>query len=244
VFHLIAFLGDTVSEDAAGRVLGSGLRDQGESVVLGAFGTRSDEADETDDGLLTTAGTDPSGDDVDDLLVRAEEAVGQLHAVVLVLAGPSAMTAGDLAGLDPTRWRQSVEVPLEQTLACFQGAYRRLRTCGGGLVVLVPTLALVGAPGFVPWATVAEGQRSLAKAAARAWGREGITVNCVAVRGSLLRSPGDDPPDRPGQPPPSLGPLPGLRLDVAPVVSALVSGGWAAVTGATIAVDGGVWMTP
>jgi NAD(P)-dependent dehydrogenase (short-subunit alcohol dehydrogenase family) len=241
---MIAVLGDTVVEDAAGRVLGSGLRDQGESVVLGAFGTRSHETDETDVRLLTTASPEISGDDVDDLLGRAEEAVGQLHAVVLVLAGPSAMTAGNLSGLDPTRWHQSVEVPLAQTLACFQGAYRRLRTGGGGLVVLVPTLALVGASGFVPWATVSEGQRSLAKAAARAWGHEGISVNCVAVPGSLLLSPGGDPPDRPGQPPPSLGRLPGLRLDVAPVVSALVSGGWAAVTGATVAVDGGVWMTP
>ena len=241
---MIAVLGDTESVDAAGRVLGSGLRDQGESVALGAFGRRPREADETDDGLLTTAGPEITGDDVDDLLVRAEEAVGPLHAVVLVLAGQSAMTAGDLAGLDPTHWRQSVEVPLEQTLACFQGAYRRLRTRGGGLVVLVPSLALVGAPGFVPWATVAEGQRSLAKTAARAWGHEGITVNCVAVPGSLLRRPGEDLPDRAGQPPPSLGRSPGLRLDVAPVVSSLVSGGWATVTGATVAVDGGVWMTP
>jgi NAD(P)-dependent dehydrogenase (short-subunit alcohol dehydrogenase family) len=241
---MIAVLGDTVGVDAPGRALGSGLRDQGESVVLGPFGGRTHGADETDDGLLTIVGPARSGDDVDDLLVRAEESVGQLHAVVLVFAGPSAITAPDLAGLDPTQWRQSVEVPLEQTLACFQGAYRRLRSRGGGLVVLVPSLALVGASGFVPWATLAEGQRSLAKAAARAWGHEGITVNCVAVPGSLLRSPGDDPPDRAGQPPPSLGRLPGLRLDVAPVVSALVSGEWAAVTGATVAVDGGVWMTP
>jgi hypothetical protein len=31
---------------------------------------------------------------------------------------------------------------------------------------------------------------------------------------------------------------------VALVLLSLVSGGWRAVTGATIAVDGGVWMTP
>jgi hypothetical protein len=31
---------------------------------------------------------------------------------------------------------------------------------------------------------------------------------------------------------------------VAPVVTSLVSAGWTGVTGITVAVDGGVWMTP
>jgi NAD(P)-dependent dehydrogenase (short-subunit alcohol dehydrogenase family) len=113
---------------------------------------------------------------------------------------------------------------------------------GGSLVVVIPTLALVGASDFVPWAVVAEGQRSLAKAAARAWGHEGITVNCLAVPGALLSD--DAAPDRPGQPPPALRRLPRREGDVALVLLSLVSGGWRAVTGATIAVDGGVWMTP
>lgn len=137
-------------------------------------------------------------------------------------------------------------------MACFQGAHRRLRTRGGSFVVLVPTLALVGASGFAPWAMVAEGQRSLAKAAARAWGHERITVHCVAVPGALLTSSmrgdgsmgGDAAPDRPGQPARALGQAPGLGGEVASVVASLVSGSWTGVTGATIAVDGGVWMTP
>jgi NAD(P)-dependent dehydrogenase (short-subunit alcohol dehydrogenase family) len=159
-------------------------------------------------------------------------------------------------------------LPLRRTVACFQGAHRRLRLRGGSLVLIVPTLSLVGSSGFVPWATVAEGQRSLAKAAARAWGGEGITVNCLAVPGALLTpsiggqepvgeaAPGgdeapvgrDEPPgsapDRPGQPAAALGAPPDLRGGVAPVVASLVGGGWTGVTGATIAVDGGIWMTP
>jgi hypothetical protein len=35
-----------------------------------------------------------------------------------------------------------------------------------------------------------------------------------------------------------------MASSVAPVVASLVAGGWTSVTGATIAVDGGVWMTP
>jgi NAD(P)-dependent dehydrogenase (short-subunit alcohol dehydrogenase family) len=101
----------------------------------------------------------------------------------------------------------------------------------------------VGASGLVPWATVAEGQRSLAKAAARAWGREGIRVNSVAVPAGLL-APATTGLDRPGQPPPSLSEIPDLPGPVASVVASFVSGPWSAVTGATLAVDGGVWMTP
>ena len=51
------------------------------------------------------------------------------------------------------------------------------------------------------------------------------------------------PFDRPGQPTPALAP-PDVRSDVATVVHALLSPAWRAVTGATVAVDGGVWMTP
>ncbi|HXQ75686.1 MAG TPA: SDR family oxidoreductase [Acidimicrobiales bacterium] len=246
---MIFVLGDGVGEDDAARALGSGLRDQGETVVLGALDPRAVGNGDTQspgDGPATMACAATSGDDVADVLARAEGAHGPLHAVVLVSAGREATVAGDLAGLGPAQWRQRVEVPLERTLACFQGAYRRLRGRGGSLMVLVPTLALVGSSGFAPWSAVAEGQRSLAKAAARAWGREGITVACVAVPGALLVpgvATGTAGPDRRGQPEPALA-SPDLRGAVAPVVASLVSDRWRAVTGATVAVDGGVWMTP
>jgi NAD(P)-dependent dehydrogenase (short-subunit alcohol dehydrogenase family) len=234
---VIVVLGDGVGEDDTAGALGAGLRGQGEVVVVGL--------------LETTA------DAVAAVLAEAEERWGRLDAVVLASAGRSVAERGALARLDPEQWRERVERPLQRTLACFQGAHRRLRAGGGGsLVVIVPTLALVGASDYTPWAAVAEGQRSLAKSAARVWGQEQITVNCVAVPGVLLRSSvgeeepvGDDlnyggGPDRPGQPAAALGRSPDLRGDVASVVASLVSGRWAAVTGATIAVDGGVWMTP
>jgi 3-oxoacyl-[acyl-carrier protein] reductase len=198
-----------------------------------------------------------SGDDVADLLDRAESAEERLHAVILASVGPAATDHGELTALDPIQWAERVEIPLHRTLACFQGSYRRLRGRGGCLVVLVPTLSLVGAAGLVPWAAVAEAQRALAKSAGRAWGREGISVNCVAIPAALLLSrpplpeaAGGDGPDRatgsdrPGLPPPSLERAPSWESDVAPVLVSLTASGWTGVTGATIAVDGGVWMTP
>jgi NAD(P)-dependent dehydrogenase (short-subunit alcohol dehydrogenase family) len=249
----IAVLGDGPEDDDPARLLALGLRHLGASVVLGTIVSAPDAPPTTgrlsgtpasEDDLIVLRCPMTSGDDVAGVLALMEDTVGPLHAVVLVSAGAAVTEAGDLAGLDHDQWRRRVEIPLERTLACFQGTYRRLRAGGGCLVVLVPTLSLVGAAGYVPWATVAEGQRSLAKAAGRAWGVEGIRVNCLAVPAALLRPPSTVPVDRPGQPPPSLPAPSALGAEVAPLVASLLSAPWNGVTGATIALDGGVWMTP
>lgn len=219
---MIVVLADEIGEQDPAGLLCGGLGAAGQPAVVGPLGTTADEVSQA----LAAIGDD----------------AGAVSAVVLLSAGPAG-GGGDLARLSPEQWRQRVEHPLQQTMACFQGAYRSLRVEGGSLVLLVPTLALVGAAGFVPWATVAEGQRSLAKAAARAWGAEGITVNVVAVPGHLL-SPPTTGGDRPGQPLPALDTSPQMDGQVAGVVASLLSPAWAGVTGATVAVDAGVWMTP
>ncbi|HEY5252683.1 MAG TPA: SDR family oxidoreductase [Acidimicrobiales bacterium] len=219
---MIVVLGEETAENDPAGLLCAGLCAVGETAVVGL--------------LASTA------DAVTEVLADAENRSGPVTAVVLVSAG-SATGHGDLADLQPEQWRQRVERPLQRTMACFQATHRRLRADGGSLVLLLPSLALVGAAGLVPWATVAEGQRSLAKAAARAWGAEGIRVNAVAVPAGLL-APSADGRDRPGQPPAALGDTPDLEGQVAGVVVSLLSRPWAGVTGATIAVDGGVWMTP
>ena len=202
---------------------------------------------------------------VDSSFDTAAQQLGALDGVVIASVGTSAPRQRALAELDPDQWRERVELPLHRTLLCFQGALRSLRHSGGTVVLVVPSLSLVGAAGSVPWATVAEGQRALAKAAARAWGPLAITVNCVAVPAALLASAsprvasrdgaaradnGDERDnghevrfDRPGQPRSALDP-PGMRTEVAAVVHALFTPAWRAVTGATVAVDGGVWMNP
>ena len=170
--------------------------------------------------------------------------LGPLDGVVIASVGAAPSRRGALADVDAASWRDGVELPLHRTLVCFRGAFDYLRHRGGSMVALVPTSALVGAAGFVPWGAVTEGQRSLAKAAARAWGHHGVTVNCVAVPAALLvPGPTADGADRPGQPAPALG-HPDMGADVAPVVHALLTSAWRSVTGATLAVDGGVWMTP
>jgi NAD(P)-dependent dehydrogenase (short-subunit alcohol dehydrogenase family) len=124
----------------------------------------------------------------------------------------------------------------------LQAAYAQMRDGGGRIVFVTPTLSMSGAPRLAPYAAAVEGQRLLAKSAARQWGPDGITVNCLApapehvaagVRSTdvslapaALGGPGD-PAD-----------------DLGPVVAFLTGADGHFVTGVTICADGGVWMAP
>jgi NAD(P)-dependent dehydrogenase (short-subunit alcohol dehydrogenase family) len=197
------------------------------------------------DTSVTTLPAEPWGGR-DEIRLALDEAVrptATLDGVVIASVGAACAERRPLAELDPSAWNEGVERPLHRTLAWFQAAFGCLREGGGAMVLLVPTLSLSGAAGFVPWAAVTEGQRALAKAAARAWGTHAITVNCVAVPGDVLataaqRHADKAPFDRAGLPART------LRADAAPVVHALLSPAWRSVTGTTVAVDGGMWMTP
>jgi 3-oxoacyl-[acyl-carrier protein] reductase len=149
-------------------------------------------------------------------------------------------TPRKIADLEPDAWRAAVETPLRRFVGFLQAAHRQLREHGGHVVVVVPSIAMTGAAQLVPWATVADGQRALAKSVARVWGAEGITVNCVAAPAELLASAAGL--SRPDLQRPALAD-PGIA-DLAGVVAALTSPALAAVSGATIGVDGGRWMAP
>lgn len=228
---------------SAGRALAAGLSDAGVAVaVLGEPGTEGTE------GATAAPGTAlpcqlATRRQCAEALQRARDALGGLDAVVDARVTPAATEPKPVSELDAEDFRQRTEVPLQRALHVLQSAYRVLRTGGGGAVVLVvPSSSMTGVARLVPWITAAEGARALAKAAARAWGPEGIRVNCLAVSIEVLAG-STSPLDRAGLPPPALGHA-DLRRDAGPVLSALVGDGFRGATGQTVAVDGGVWMTP
>jgi NAD(P)-dependent dehydrogenase (short-subunit alcohol dehydrogenase family) len=112
--------------------------------------------------------------------------------------------------------------------------------------VVTPTLWRTGAPGLAPYSAAVEGQRLLAKSAARQWGRLGITVNCVAPAWQAM-APGGAGPDQPGDPvslaDAALGPA-DMEADVGGAVVAVASAESGGLTGATLCLDGGVAMAP
>lgn len=173
---------------------------------------------------------------IDDAFTVALDALGHVDAVVLSLFPPAALEARPFDELDAGGWADACEQPLWSSVYVLQASFRALRERGGRICMVVPVLGQHGAAEHAPIAAAAEGQRTLAKSAGRQWGRHGITVNCVAVPlpGGHARAGLDDL---------VLG-LPDPEADVAPVVGFLADASSHALTGATLTLDGGAWMSP
>lgn len=114
----------------------------------------------------------------------------------------------------------------------------------GRIVTMGSAMGNTGAPGYGPYAAAKESIRSLTRTAAREWGRDGITVNCVCPASVAHRMPPDDdgvrakafaamyeehPLGRDGDP----------EADIAPAVAFLLSDASQYLTGQTLMVDGG-----
>jgi NAD(P)-dependent dehydrogenase (short-subunit alcohol dehydrogenase family) len=212
-----------------GHVLAQGLARHGARLVeLDApFGTRADAEAAVADAAREFDGAD--------LVV---------HAAAL----PAALTCRPLDALSADDWRNAVHHSMLATLFCLQGAHRVLHERGGSVVLVGPSAALVGAAGLVPLLTLAEGQRSLMKSAARQWGRHGMRLNWVGVAlrhyAPMLADAPVPPVPELGPPPPALGRVPELSTDAADVIGWLGSEGARGITGASFNLDGGDWMVP
>ena len=155
-----------------------------------------------------------------------------IHAAVV----PTAVEPRPLVEVDDVRWEEVWEGTMRTSLALLQAVHGIVSR----VVFVTPTLSMSGAELLTPLTAAVEGQRLLAKSAARQWGADGITVNCVAPAPSLVGAEVGGM----ALSPPALGGAGDPATDLAPVVAFLCSEASHFVTGATIGVDGGVWMAP
>jgi 3-oxoacyl-[acyl-carrier protein] reductase len=168
------------------------------------------------------------------------EELGHLDALVHapVIAG---LREAALADIDEEAWTSQAEAPIWEALVQFQAAHAVFERLGGGAIVAaLPTIALTGAPGLVPFATAAEGIRQLVKSAARAWGQKRIRVNCLTLPVEEWITPSQHVPNRYGA---SL-PGPNADSDIAGAVAMLISPFARGVTGATLGLDRGTVLAP
>jgi 3-oxoacyl-[acyl-carrier protein] reductase len=217
----------------AGRVVivtggGSGI---GRGIVLGLEDARAT--------VVTVDGPVESRSDAQWAFADALAPVGSVDAVVHAAVDSDALVSAALADTDEASWDRRCEAVLRTALWCCQAAASALGPRGGRIVLVTPTVGLTGGAGLSPYATAVEGMRSLAKSAARQWGGQGITVNCVAPRIELMGDDGADAPTGPVLHRPL-----DVRTDIAPVVATFLAERAPLVTGATVVVDGGLVMAP
>ena len=181
--------------------------------------------------------------DADAVVAEACERVGgALDAMVLTAMPEIAFEAVDFADVDDERWHAVWEGTLRSTLFMLQAAYTVMRGRGGSIVLVTPTVAMSGAARLVPYTTAVEGQRLLAKSAARQWGPDGVRVNCLAPAPEHVPIGVDSMTV--SLAPPALGGPGDVVDDLGPVAAWLASEAADFVTGLTVCADGGVWMAP
>ena len=176
--------------------------------------------------------------------LRAADAIDEVSPVdgatyegaadVLVLAAIDEELLANRPFVDvaPAMWDRVWEGSMHEMVASLQAVFPGMRDRGWGRVVVVtPTASMSGVAGLAPLCAVVEAQRVLAKSTARQWGAHGITVNCLA-------------PGAPGSAGALAPPALSRPVDLGGALGFLVSDASAHLTGATLCVDGGVWMAP
>lgn len=149
-----------------------------------------------------------------------------------------------LADLSVDQWHAMADAPLESAIRLARGVHADLAASSGAMIFLVPLMASAGGEGFAPMATAAEGIRILAKSLAKTWGHDGIRAHAITLDPSAFLDEADaagmaeanslhDPP---------LGRVPDLADEVARIVDALAGDDFASLVGASLVVDGGLWM--
>jgi len=177
--------------------------------------------------------------------VATEFGAGPVDLVVIPVTDPGGLTRAPLAEMDEEEWIRRCEAPLDAVRIALQQSHAALAgkegaDKGGRIVLLVPTASMLGAADFAPYSAAGEGARSLAKAAARGWGKDGITINCIALTQEQL-APGVDGDVTEKRVPPALK-TPDLENDIAELIATLATGP-AVITGNTIMADGGNLMS-
>jgi 3-oxoacyl-[acyl-carrier protein] reductase len=172
---------------------------------------------------------------------------GPLDVAVFASVEPHALTSRPLVEVDEDAFARDCEEPMRDFLRWLQDIHPLVRDRCGTVVLVAPTVSQEGATGLVPYSTAVEGQRLLAKSAARQWASDGIAVLIVAPRLDVVAGGTSNiEPSDAGRTQPVLDAASYDASAVARVVSMLVAtaDGGHALSGSTIAVDGGALMAP
>lgn len=190
------------------------------------------------------------GDDYLDRLVAAEGPAGEgltgegFDLVIHALYPAASRIPAPLLELTEAQWRVLADQPLEAGIRLARSAHPYLLARRGVLLFLVPLVAPAGAAGLVPLATAAEGLRILARSLAKGWGEDGIRVHAITLDPAMFLDPGSAATagEAYSLSPPGLGRLPGSS-EIVELIRYLAAPSSSGLTGTSLVMDGGRWMT-
>lgn len=187
---------------------------------------------------VATRGVTIWGDgDLADALRAADMHSDCATTVVVPTIASAAKAFIDLTDADfDAAWEQ----PMRETILAFQQAHREGHT---RLLAVVPTIGMSGAPQLAHVAATAEAIRVMVKSAARQWGADGVTVNCIAIAPELFGID-DAVVGAVSIAPPALATRGSVNDDLVPLIRLVCSADAHHLTGATLSADGGIWMAP
>lgn len=239
----------TGAESGIGQATAIALGRAGADVIVHHHPARAAEATNVVDGVKAAGRRAVAiGVDLRDrsqvlsLGSRAERALGPVDILV---ANAATFPVGPFVSLAPEAWDDMLAVNLTAPfLVCQQIASRMLeRRCLGRIIIMSSANAIISAPDQVAYAASKAGLAMLGKGMARELAPHGITVNMLAPA-AISTEPARriwDRPEAQAELPwyVPLGRL-GEASEVAAAVVFLCSAAASFVTGASLAVDGGV----
>lgn len=226
-----------------GGTIAKMLHAQGATVALS--GTRRDVLDALAGELGARTHVLPCNladkDEVEALVPKAEEAMGQLD----ILVANAGITKDNLfVQLKDDDWDQVIDVNLTATFRLARAAVRgMMRRRFGRIIGITSVVGVTGNPGQVNYTASKAGMIGMVKSIAAEYARRNITANCVAP-GFIATPMTDKLNDK--QREAILGRVPAGRLgtseDVAAAVVYLASNEAGYMTGQTLHVNGGMAM--
>ena len=164
---------------------------------------------------------------------------------LLVFVCPCPADPMPLSEMSSQAWEAQCEWVLAEAVESLKVLHAPLKTAQGQVIFVIPSFAMSGAKGFAAAAAASEGLRALAKSTAKQWGKDGMRVNTVALdpRHFVPGVVGEQLSAVMGLATSSGFGHPGdIAKDIAPVFEMLQSDDAHFLTGATLTLDGGIWM--
>jgi 3-oxoacyl-[acyl-carrier protein] reductase len=165
----------------------------------------------------------------------------ECDGIVLVVGADPAPCSRALIDTTESEWRDAAEAAPLRAMRALQRARRATLSKSGNIVVVAPSVGLIGAGGLSPYVAGIEAIRAMAKSAARQWAPDRISVSLIVVPLGLIASDAEDLVVHVGR---ASRKDADLAAAVVRAVDFILSGAGPGLTGSTLVIDGGAVMVP